>query len=358
MKHIIYLKPTERCNLKCLHCYNETGDTTTDFLATDRYTAFLKNYLKYIILNYDLSTFELEVVFHGGEPTIVGIEYLRNYAYLTQRILKDINLTFSIQTNLITEEIHKLTCFARKYTNGRIGTSFSPGLRFAGQDSKFKEIWERNLQILDECGIKTYCVITLSKKLGLTPEELLTVINDYKFEGFHFEPITNNGRASDNWNDIALSPQQYDKYKSEFAIEYIEEEHYKDYQYCEITRKARTFVDGKYVGCANRNCMKTVTTINANGTMSTCPNISKEVLISSIAWPLELFFDSEVRKDLIIQERAQSNECIACRHFGVCNGGCCQLSGCYEGKLFFDVLERYMNNDTKFRKHVEEYERR
>ena len=97
----ITLKPTNGCNMRCRHCYHaEEG-----FDATVMNPEHAKKMMLIASQEYD----EIHVVFHGGEPTLWGLENFRSVLDY-QKVLSEKagNLVFknSIQTNglLINDE--------------------------------------------------------------------------------------------------------------------------------------------------------------------------------------------------------------------------------------------------------------
>lgn len=97
----ITLKPTNGCNMRCRHCYHaEEG-----FDATVMNPEHAKKMMLIASQEYD----EIHVVFHGGEPTLWGLENFRSVLDYQKFLSENAgNLVFknSIQTNglLINDE--------------------------------------------------------------------------------------------------------------------------------------------------------------------------------------------------------------------------------------------------------------
>ena len=355
-KLTIYIKPTEACNLNCLHCYNKYKDNSSviDLNKLRRFTTSMSEYI-YMAGKH----FELDVVFHGGEPTMVGTQMLRDIYYIIAPKFAHARVKFSIQTNLTIIDKDFLG-FAKDVLGGEIGTSYSPRLRFENMlERDMEQVWRNNIAMCIENKLSVYLVISLSKKYikETDPATLIEFLKDTEVSGFHFEPITPNGLAAANWQDIAAEPDEYDGWKAEFAKKFIDTGSYRHFKESEIVRKAKTFFDGSFVGCSCRDCMLTVMTINADGTIGLCPNVSKELIISTMDEPFKSFSDSVARQLLIVDEHRKRQECLDCDFFQQCNGGCMQTSACFEGREFFKELELGLGRNADFKAFVKEYSR-
>lgn len=95
----IILKPSHRCNLNCSYCYDrENREQDSSVLPVEKLIeALQKCYDEYK---------SLIVVWHGGEPTVLGIEYWRKVL----EAFKGKDIEWNVQTNgvLINDEWGKL----------------------------------------------------------------------------------------------------------------------------------------------------------------------------------------------------------------------------------------------------------
>jgi uncharacterized protein len=103
------LKIASRCNLNCKYCYvyNLTDKTYLNqpaVMSDEVVTSTIQKARNHCVAN-DLTT--VEFIFHGGEPLLVGKDFLRNFTEQARKILlPQIRPSFSIQTNgtLLTTE--------------------------------------------------------------------------------------------------------------------------------------------------------------------------------------------------------------------------------------------------------------
>ena len=101
------------------------------------------------------------------------------------------------------------------------------------------------------------------------------------------------------------------------------------------------YVFGSFTGCRSRECAQRVMTINANGSISGCPNSAHKVIFGSINNSFEDVLKAPLRKNEIIKE--QVSKCMQCEYLDRCNGDCYQLTyddECYSPKSLYKLLEK------------------
>jgi radical SAM protein with 4Fe4S-binding SPASM domain len=117
------------------------------------------------------------VVFHGGEPGLVGTDYIRNSIALMG------DRDYFIQSNLIVvpDKFPELIndCF-----DGKVGTSFDY-FRLS-----FLSTWLRNVLHLSLSGIKVYSIITVSQEFSLSGlERYISLFEKAGGAGFQLQMV-------------------------------------------------------------------------------------------------------------------------------------------------------------------------
>lgn len=292
---IIYIKPVEYCNLKCLHCYNAPKYDNIDFQAVKE---FLKELNSNICDNY--------FVLHGGEPLLAPpgetLDLIRHFP----------NNNWRITTNLcveLTKERLKILCMMDE-----VRTSFDVKMRFGGMCNLM--LWLKNVRTLRSLGINIYVNVCLSTMLlKKNPHKLLKMLNNLGIFTLSFERITHVGGAAHNEYIIPtyadVDEWLCELYKSSKAFPRI---------------RIRTFEDVMFglnkdeKNCRASTCCKSTMTINADGTIGVCPNDAQVRTIGTV--------DSDM-KELLAGKCKSSystkKECLACDKFSQCFGGCAQL---------------------------------
>ena len=311
----IYIKTTESCNLKCDHCYIGEARKNNKFFDEDTTIAWLKDYMN---IN-GLKNSDLYISFHGGEPLLCPLEKMEKMCRAFQGAQFDAttNLTYNL-----TDEMLKFmrTCFV---SDGQffVKTSWDKDIRFKTKEQEL--LWWENIRKLKSEGayIKVNICLT-TKLLEISPEAFLDYFYSSGIDELHFERLTLN-----TTQDVTLIPEPkivdrwlLNLYKLRPEIEID--------NFTDIKRA----LNGEYVGCRKRTCMKDVLTINADGSVGACPNSSLTVSFTSIYDKAQPIY--KIQQELIKTEELRQLLCYTCEYFTVCNGDCCQLSF-YHGECFF-----------------------
>ena len=209
----ITIKPTMSCNMRCKHCFNGDAFSLSDRLNITQAC----NFIEKACAEYS----KLKVTFHGGEPTLAGIDFYKAF-YTKQREVQKLygtEINNSIVTNglLLTDEFIDLLNENNVLINVSFDGPYNHILR--QQTEKVKNII---LKIRDKgCRFKCFC--TLSKASVLHLEE---IYNWFKSNHIPFKtlPIEKRGFAKEN-NDIIMSPKTLvDQFEKVYRIWLIDKE--------------------------------------------------------------------------------------------------------------------------------------
>lgn len=183
------------CNMKCRHCFN--GDEFKDktVLAKEKAALFLEKACR----EYS----NVKVVFHGGEPTMAGIEYYKYFFSNVKDFKKKYgtNIKLEITTNglLLNDDFINLLIENQCTINLSFDGPYNSILR--QQTEKVQEIVFR---IRDKGG-KLKCFCTISKD---SVEHLEEIYNWFNKNNISFKtlPIEKRGYAMSN-DSIVMDPQ-------------------------------------------------------------------------------------------------------------------------------------------------------
>jgi radical SAM protein with 4Fe4S-binding SPASM domain len=148
---------------------------------------------------------------------------------------------------------------------------------------------------------------------------------DAWFLKMHEQSILNNAR---NWFDNEFLEIVYDKFETGFV-------------------RGGTFC---------RDCEEKIFTLNADGSISGCPNSAPEFQFGSITDPIETLINSPIRLNTIACERSGNELCYSCDVFEYCGGDCHQLSWqddiCGAPKSLMQHLKYEKSTQTKVSKKI------
>jgi radical SAM protein with 4Fe4S-binding SPASM domain len=327
----IYVKTTETCNLNCSHCF--TSGSKGPKIYFDPYRTFL--FLKKLVDSERLESVRL--LFHGGEPILAPLKDLIYFYDLT----KDLNtsVSYGIQTNLVyslTSDKLKFFDILKPYG---IGTSWDENIRFGSavpgnEEIKKKQlsIWEDNVRKLISEGHFVTLMVSLNKDIveKKEPFEIIDYAASLGIEYILFERITGNGNALIN-PDIFPKNKDIDNWIFRMYQQTIERKLYLKIKNMFLNEIAHSFLKKEHMGNRCRNCELSLITINADGSLSGCPNSASEKKWGHIDYDIETSLKNKNRIGAICKEMTRNSVCYSCPVRDVCNGDCYKLP--WEGDI-------------------------
>ncbi len=317
----IYLKTTETCNLNCRHCFTSGSRGKKIFFNVDNVLDFFERISK------DCRWITgARFLFHGGEPMLAPLSDLIKFREEVVKFLPQ--STFGLQTNLVyrlTPEIKDFFLSLKSF-----GVSWDYDIRFEYQAQK--DLWESNISQLKEMDLELTMVVSISRKL-IEKKRAIAIVQYAYEQGFKhilFERITSNGNAKLN-TDIIPSNEAVDTWVYDMYQDTLECEWHKRIDNMMLSTLAEGIYSTNHTATACRVCEQTMLTINADGTVSGCPNSAPEHNWGNISQPIFELLKSSARVKSITCETERNPLCYTCEYLPVCNGGCHQLA--WEGDI-------------------------
>lgn len=329
MNQIFYLKLTNRCNLRCMHCYNRYCTAGVDMPLT-----VIDKALEYIIQQSQCNK-QIVVILHGGEPMLVKTEILD---YIISKLKLCQNIVITMTTNLayqITDDIQKFFINNHNVLT-TISTSWDYKIRFAENQ---EDLWKRNLMWLKDIGINVIPIITLTNDLihDIIPQDLFQFLKNIGVYQINFERLTITGEAK---NNLHLKPLNHDvriwclnTYKCS-KKENIEVNLFRAIE--------ESIYNNQLIGCRQRQCQRCVITINPDGTLAGCPNTADTLTYGNLD-----SIDTNKKEKYCRLEHMFNTECLICPYFKFCNGDCFQLTYDETGCPGLIELIKYILNNKQ-----------
>lgn len=337
MTYTIYIKPTNRCNLKCDHCFNEIMQNHDDIddRTLERSIQWINNFID------SHPNDDIDCQLHGGEPCLYSIDKLNG---VVDRVNN--RARWSITTNLVYQLTDKhIELFKRMqpYHNNDdivIQTSWDHSIRF--KSPKQQALWEDNVRVVVGQGITVQPTVCITSYIinSVSPADLFDYMIALGVTQINFERLTNTGRAV---GQIAIiDKHQYNliptnKQTDQWLFDAYKTSKLPKYQHITIPifQGVEQSIKGELLGCRARKCMQTVYTINPDGSIGGCPNTACYAPnnVNTIQW---------VENKLIKKEQIQQISCLSCQYYQYCNGECFQLkhddTGCPGMKSIYQYL--------------------
>ena len=195
---LIIIQPTPFCNINCSYCYlpNRNAKTRMDLASIE---AAFKN-----ILSFPTVSDQLTIVWHAGEPMVLGTDYYRAaFAAIEAVRPAHVNLTHSFQTNgtLVTDA----WCTLIKEWRIQVGVSvdgpqaINDLARRTRRGAGTFESVMKGIERLRHHGIDFYIISVLTKAALKDPDAMFAFFreNDLRDVGFNIEELEGANTDSD-----------------------------------------------------------------------------------------------------------------------------------------------------------------
>ena len=311
-KFYLTLVPTNECGLGCEYCYTIQN-------IKDKTKISLDNIIKIMNIISQERT-NVEILFIGGEPTSVGYEYFSEIINILMNIKEknNLKLNFVIQTNgtLLNEKWLKLF---KKY-DFRVGVSFDDFINsnvkhHRPQSNKTK----KNIQLLKMNKINFSILSVFNNETINNLIDNYILMNKLKYD-YKILPMNDNGYLEDKYI-IKFDKETYEKIEK-FVKKWLYD------KFCAI--KMRSFhsifntLFLEEIPLCN-SCIENRVSIRPDGSLYPCgrpfENEYKVGHIDNIT-EFKQFQDNKGYKNLINLKIAKVSNCMGCKYFNICNGGC------------------------------------
>lgn len=319
MNRMIYVKTTETCQLNCKHCFTNGINGAKIYFNPEKTADWVKRLHSEVYKENDTMHFE----FHGGEPFLAPVSDMLKFYDETKDLWP--NCSYGITSNLVLKLTDEHLHFIKGVLNYRVGTSWDPKIRF--ENSKQEELWKNNVKMLLDQGVTVKLFISITKDtVNIEPIELLKWVKDLGVQEMALERLTGNGNAllhpeifPTNLEQDAWFLKMHQQIEEHNARDWFENEFMET-----IYNKFETgFLKG---GTFCRDCEEKLYTINADGSLSGCPNAAPEEQFGHINDDIKSLINSPRRIKNIACERSRDPRCYECPVFMYCGGDCHQLA--------------------------------
>ncbi|MBQ9637632.1 MAG: radical SAM protein [Prevotella sp.] len=326
---IAIVKPTYSCNFRCKYCYltNDTKSSSRRFNVE-----FAKQFIvqaKEAVLRSRHK--ELNLIWHGGEPLLWGIENFRRVFEFMEQELQGVQYKNSLQTNLSLMNDEYIALFLKYHVH--VGFSLD-GVQdindsqrvYADGTGTFNEIMQK-VKLCQEQGLNIGCIVVGSKKHIGRISELYQFLCDHHLN-FKFNPLFQSGEAGNHIDEFGVTTKEYAQMTIElFDLWFFDEQHHiVESNFTEI---ASSFISGKTSSCMfGRNCQDNFIAISPLGDVMPCGRFCDEGLRryaygnlyeESLAAILKRRKTTEAYKRW---EYISTSNCRQCMFFNICHGGC------------------------------------
>jgi len=306
MRITLILKPTNRCNLRCKYCYHsEKGYENQCDLTSEQLEAVFK-----LFKQCDLS-----VLWHGGEPLLMGSDYLKTAIQIQEKVLGH-PIKNRIQTNG--------TLIDQNFCDLIKDCSMSIGLSYDGANNEqirgCTDQVLRAFELLNDNGIK-YGVIHVLSDTNI--RSLFKDYNYYKANRINVKfkivfPVDGLIKAEQIEKNVFLNSllDLYDEWF--FDVDYKS-------SISNFEELIRTFFKNPKE-CIYASCLGKFLCVDPDMNIWICGrNFPNEYCLGNVSdfADVQQIFDTETFKNILSKSIEKRNECIKeCSYYTYCHGGC------------------------------------
>lgn len=338
---ILLVKPTHECNMYCEYCYDsiEKKQIKNKIITNDL--------IKEIAIKACRAFETINWIWHGGEPTLAGIEFYKRNMEIIRYIASKYNtkINFSMQSNGKILSNNDLYLKVLK----KLGINISFSLDYIN-NNEYRYAKEEFYKILST--VKTYNLPIINV---VNHNEFDKIIDTYKkLESENISFMLNKrfcgNETKEQLNEIIYNYKKY--------IDFIlwENDDIKDKTLKDFIK---AIINNKGVLCTLDNCIGKFININPDGDIFPCDRYGKinsskygYINIKDIEFSLLEYLNSNILNNIMNDNNNFIKEnCKECEVYYFCNGGC-KANRITNGTIDL-TIKKY--NECKFLKEILSY---
>lgn len=344
MYHSILIKPfSATCNLRCKYC----------FYADVSQSRQVKSYGKMKIqtaqklienIFASLSPIDtLNIAFQGGEPTLAGLKFFKEFVAFVQQQPNRPKITYALQTNGIL--LDDDWCAFLKENNFLVGLSIDGPAKFHDLyrlDPKGQATFKRLLAAkkrLEQYQVDFNILCVLTSQLAHHPQQIFNFLLNQNIKYIQFIPCLDELQANSP-SQYALNPQLFNRFYQTMFKLWLQDLKKGHYISIKLFDDIISLVIRKQVNaCGLTGYCSFQTVIEADGSVFPCDFYALDDYyvgnITTSPYP-------ELRKQAIIKKfltsrKALSTFCSQCPFKKLCNGGCKRM----EQAMYVDKTNQF-----------------
>lgn len=326
--HLVYVRVFEGCNLHCQHCFIPSNPKRMTLSDVEVIPDTLRRRIP--------AGSTVLIQWHGGEPTLMGVDFIRKGISLLKLHGPDFDWRFGIQTNLMNFDQEWADLYREEF-GSEVGVSWDPKIRLLNSratdsNPEFNRRFDQRLADLIKCGLTPYLVVTATRTLFKAFPNPFDFFQHWLSRGVahvHLERVTPTGFARQNWELVGLSNAEYSKQMSRWMRAYHA---FKSSQtgatalfvspFDNISDSAQSLAAGEpqAQGCWSGKCDTRFHTIDADGYKFGCTALTGEQGNRSSNVQLNLGDNLQGKREL------RTFNCRSCQFHAICSSGCLALS--------------------------------
>ena len=329
MKNIsILIKPASGlCNLNCKYCFYKdeiANRNNTNYGMISQETT--ENILNKFLLIEDLST--LTIAFQGGEPTLIGLDYYKNFIKLVnKKNINKVNILYTIQTNgtILNDEFLSFL----KENNFLVGISLD-GIKQTHDinrlDNNNNQTFEKvfnTIKKLKEYEIDFNILTVVTKSVAKNINQIYKFYKDNNFIYTQYIPVLN--KINNKIEAYSITPHDYFIFLDTLFHLYYNDIKKGKYIYNRYFENiVRLLLNMNPEDCSLMGHCSIQFVIEANGNVYPCDFycLDKYLLGNINQNDFNEILKNENSINFIKDSLNIYSKCKTCKYFKICRGGC------------------------------------
>lgn len=322
MKSIsVLIKPSSSmCNMNCKYCFYR------DVQSYQKNTSktFMKSDVVEEIINktFETKASVITYFFQGGEPTLIGLDFYKDFIQRVNNRKKNEKIYYAIQTNasLINDD----WALFFKNNNFLVGVSLDgiKEIHNALRGENYNSILNK-IKLLNKYQVEYNVLIVVTKFIA---KHYQKVYNNLKKEGFkylQFIPCLDNFDKKSH--DYSLTVKDYGDFLVGLYKLWIKDYQKKEYISIRLFDNIIKRLNGERVElCSFQGKCSIQFVIEADGTVYPCDFycIDEYALGNIKEMSLNALFKSDNAIKFLKEGSSIKNKCLDCKYYTLCMGGC------------------------------------
>ncbi len=319
---VIY-KPTLECDLKCAYCYVGLRRPNITPVDIEKGLGVFKRILDNVSR---LKNKNVNVLFHGGEPLLMGEDFYKKCSYISKEYECKFGLRIKkcMQTNMVNfDKAFLSTLYEQEYCLSTSLDGHKEAHDYFRRDEFGLGTYDRvlaNIRLAKSIGLKINAVCCLNSKNIDDPEKVYDIFNR---EGVN---VKFNYLVSevDLPKAAIIEPEQYATFISNITDIWLKDSQ-SQIDIMPSSDMINTLVNGRSESCIHANdCQKHFVCVGPDGDIWPCGKAvgMSELCFGNVADNYNGILVEEMRTSGFGKSLGFPPECICCEYFNLCKGLC------------------------------------
>jgi radical SAM protein with 4Fe4S-binding SPASM domain len=314
-----YVKPTNRCNVGCTHCYlpesvraDKRKMSEDTLITTSQFIAKMQERGRHA---------GAHVLWHGGEPLVLSADWYYRAGEILDRELP--GHTESMQTSLIPLREEHIELFATRL-GGFVGSSVDFSQRqIKGSVEQYHRLWMKKVDMARKAGIEIIAgVVPTTRDIGNEPDMVKWFV-DRDFGAFNIDRYNAYG----TYFEDRPSNKQHSQFLTGLFDALMSET--KRTGVAPLVGAIRASITGVLYGIGGDRwggtCMSDFIVVEPDGSLNNCPDKSSfEDSFGNVTDGFDDFAKNRFRRKWIKHQALTHKEsyCVSCENQHFCKSGC------------------------------------